>query len=184
MPIYLFFCCFLEPVKTRPARPRGKKKLKWKFPVITVQSRVCSLCTACGSIPWVRQSFLFLKHWPHFVTGIKCDAPCKNWLERGQCSTKWRRRCLRTCLALGCDDEPVKPEGKIVFTVISTIWNSQKEHWGLPITRRRITLKRRGRGARVWDLSDKHGFVFPYDHKLAGVVLWESLSAFITDQLI
>ncbi|XP_067054194.1 uncharacterized protein [Acropora muricata] len=57
--------CPKEPVKTRPARPRG----------------------------------------------IKCDAPCKNWLERGQCSTKWRRRCLRTCLALGCDDEQVQPEG-------------------------------------------------------------------------
>ena len=47
-----------------------------------------------------------------FVVGIKCDAPCKKWLERGQCTTKWRRRCLRTCLALGCDDEPVRPEGE------------------------------------------------------------------------
>ena len=47
-----------------------------------------------------------------FVVGIKCDAPCKKWLERGQCTTKWRRRCLRTCLTLGCDDEPVRPEGE------------------------------------------------------------------------
>ena len=47
----------------------------------------------------------------HFV-GIKCDDPCKKFLERGQCTTKWRRRCIRTCLALGCDEEEVRPEGE------------------------------------------------------------------------
>ena len=44
--------------------------------------------------------------------GIKCDDPCKKFLERGQCTTKWRRRCIRTCLALGCDEEEVRPEGE------------------------------------------------------------------------
>jgi len=61
---------------------------------------------ACNSCP--KEA---VKIRPAKPKGIKCDAPCKKWLERGQCTTKWRRRCIRTCLALGCDDEPVRPEG-------------------------------------------------------------------------
>ncbi|XP_078364915.1 uncharacterized protein LOC144649315 isoform X2 [Oculina patagonica] len=60
-------------------------------------------CNSCPKEP--------VKTRPAEPKGIKCDQACKKWLERGQCSTKWRRRCIRTCLALGCDDEPVRPAG-------------------------------------------------------------------------
>ncbi|XP_068693880.1 uncharacterized protein [Montipora foliosa] len=60
-------------------------------------------CNSCPKEP--------VKIRPAQPKGIKCGAACKKWLERGQCTTKWKRRCLRTCLALGCDDEPVRPEG-------------------------------------------------------------------------
>lgn len=60
-------------------------------------------CNSCPKEP--------VKTRPANPKGIKCHSSCKKWLERGQCSTRWRRRCIRTCLALGCDEEPVKPEG-------------------------------------------------------------------------
>lgn len=60
-------------------------------------------CNSCPKEP--------VKIQPAQPKGIKCDDPCKKFLERGQCTTKWRRRCIRTCLALGCDEEEVRPEG-------------------------------------------------------------------------
>ena len=47
-----------------------------------------------------------------FIVGIKCKESCKKWLEQGHCSTRWRNRCIRTCLALGCEEEPVRPAGE------------------------------------------------------------------------
>lgn len=60
-------------------------------------------CNSCPKEP--------VKTRPAKPKGIRCHDPCKKWLERGQCTTRWRRRCIRTCLTLGCDEEPVRPEG-------------------------------------------------------------------------
>ncbi|XP_032220214.2 uncharacterized protein LOC5519420 isoform X2 [Nematostella vectensis] len=47
---------------------------------------------------------------PEKPKGILCQLSCKRWIERGLCN-KWRNRCLRSCLAQGCDDKPVRPAG-------------------------------------------------------------------------
>lgn len=60
-------------------------------------------CNSCPKEP--------VKLVPAEPKGIKCKEACKKWLEQGHCSTRWRNRCIRTCLALGCDEEPVRPAG-------------------------------------------------------------------------
>ena len=87
-----------------------------------------------------------------FVEGIKCDAACKKWLERGQCTTKWRRRCLRTCLALGCDDEPVRPEGKMITRGMCVCPCSSMAFSTLPQSRRHILLERISQSTTVGSL--------------------------------